>query len=298
MSVRLIVACVAAALAGGVEPAVASELIARNAKGVKLEVDDQARALVTYRAAGRTWRVLVWGAVNAVAPDPSARQVKFRLDYSGGRQSSGTPVWKTFQDGCRAYDGPVLTWRVATCKAPDGSYWALQSWQRALPNYGVKPTREQAVWELRLSHWDGELPQLEVKLDWAYRRFDHLYGRFTYRGEGVYGFRATKTGVPLDTFGRNVYVDTYNSAYGPGWKRENSFLTHSGSGQFCYGFYRHGQRPSGMGERYRATIIGPGVTPDAYWYAEAPGPFDRARDLAANEEQRSMFRDSPLCRPN
>ena len=53
-----------------------------------------------------------------------------------------------------------------------------------------------------------------------------------------------------------------------------------------------------MGERYRATIIGPGVTPDAYWYAEAPGPFDRTRDLAANEEQRSMFRDGALCRPS
>jgi hypothetical protein len=45
MSVRLLLACLAAALAGGVEPATASELIARNAKDIKLKVDDQGRAL-------------------------------------------------------------------------------------------------------------------------------------------------------------------------------------------------------------------------------------------------------------
>ena len=56
---------------------------------------------------------------------------------------------------------------------------------------------------------------------------------------------------------------------------------HKGTGKFCYGFYRHGGRPEGDGTRYRATIIGPGVTPDIYWEAEALGAYDRDFDLRA-----------------
>ena len=165
-----------------------------------------------------------------------------------------------------------------------------------LPNYGLRPTPEQAVWELRLSHWRGPVAELEVNLNWAYRQYDHMYGRFTYLGKPVYGFRSTKYGNPLDTFGRNLYVDTFNSRYGRGWKRENSFLMHKGSGAFCYGFYPHGIRPAGRGERYRATIIGPGVTPDIYWEAAAVGAYDPVLDLIANDQIRTL--GSAACRPN
>ena len=95
----------------------------------------------------------------------------------------------------------------------------------------------------RLSHFRGALPVLTVKLDWAYRKYHHIFGSYTYLGKPVYGFKSTSAGVPLDTFGRNLYVDTFDSAYGKGWLRENSFLTHNGTGMFCYGFYRHGARP-------------------------------------------------------
>ena len=137
----------------------------------------------------------------------------------------------------------------------------------------------------------GDLPQLAIKLDWAYRRFDHLYGTYAYLGHPVFGFRVTRTGVPLDTHARNLYLDTFNSAYGPGWKRENSFLTQNPRGNFCYGFFPHGNRPTGKGERYRATIIGPGVTPDAYWESPAPGTYSRELDLVANDEQRALIGD-------
>ncbi len=285
-------------LAALAAPAVAqgSELIDRNARAVDLAVNADGQALLTYRARGRVRRVLAWGAVNAIAPTRDRSQVKFRLDYSGGWGTYRRQVWKGFRNSCAPYDGPQLKWFVTGCKAADGSYWAIQSWQRMLPNYGLKPTAKQAVWELRLSHWTGELPQLEVKLNWAYRRFDHMFGRFTYRGQPVYGFRATPSGNPLDTFGRNIYVDTFNSAYGGGWKRENSFLMHTGSGAFCYGFYPHGNRPVGAGERYRATIIGPGVTPDAYWESGAPGPYTRELDTVLNEQIRSL--GSLQCKPN
>ena len=201
-----------------------------------------------------------------------------------------------FPNTCRHYDGPPLRWLVAACKAGDGSYWAVQSWQRMLPNYGVQPSAEQAAWELRLSHWTGPIAVLEVKTNWAYRRYDHLYGRLTYLGTPVYGFRATWSGVPLDTFGRNLYVDTFNSRYGAGWRRENSFLTHTGSGAFCYGFFPHGPHPEGSGLRYRGTIIGPGVTPDVYWEGAAPGDYDQALDRAANAEIAAL--GSNRCKPN
>jgi hypothetical protein len=276
----------------------ASDLIDRNADDVRLAVNAKGEALLTYRVGNRTKRVLAWGAVNAIAPTTARKQVRFRLDYQGGWGKYRRPVWKDFENVCRGYDGPALGWLVAGCRARDGSYWAVQSWQRALPNYGAAPTPKQAVWELRLSHWKGVLPELKIELDWSYRRFHHLFGTFTYGGAGVFGFRATRTGVPLDTFGRNLYVDTLDSAYGAGWRRENSFLTHTGSGAFCYGFYPHGAFPAGTGTRYRATIIGPGVTPDVLWEGPSPGAYDPARDAQSNDGQRRMFGPSSPCKVN
>jgi hypothetical protein len=295
----VIVVCVALTVPGG---AGASELIDRDATNVKLEVSADGTALLTYRARGRTWHVLAWGAINAVPPTPSRAQVSFELDYAGGWGRYRKQVWKTFEDACRPYEGPKLAWLVTACKAPDGSYWALQSWRRMLPNVGLEPeTALQAAWELRLSHWRGELPRLRIELDWAYRRYDHLYGSFHYRGQPVYGFRSTAQGAPLDTFGRNVYLDTFNSPYGPGWKRENSFLTHNPHGNFCYGVYpgqNNTSRPAGKGESYRATVSGPGVTPDVVWTGRAPGPYDAELDALANAEQRALAKASELCRPN
>jgi len=274
-----------------------SQLVDRDASAVTLAVNSQGEALLTYHAAGTAKHVLAWGAVNAVAPTTSRPQVALRFDYSGGYGKYRRDYWKTFGTACGSYDGPPLAWKVAACRAPDGSYWAIQAWQRALPNYGVSPTAAQAVWELRLSHWTGELAVLTVKTDWSYRRFDHLYGSITYLNQGVYGFRSTPGGVPLDTFGRNLYVDSFNSSYGRGWKRENSFLAHRRGGTFCYGFYPHGAHPTGRGTKYRATIIGPGVTPDVLWEGSAPGSYDRVADQTANDDQRANFRDG-TCKVN
>jgi hypothetical protein len=277
-----LLACSAAVLALA-PTATGSELLARNATGVNLAVSKDGQALVTYRSLGKLNRVLVWGAMNAIPPTRGRAQVKFKVDYSGGYGTYRRPIWQTFRNACGRYDGPKLHWLVTACRAPDGSYWALQKWQRMLPNYGLNPSPRQAVWELRLSHWKGAPARLEVKTNWTYGgRFDQIFGRMTYLGKPVFGFKATSTGVPLDTFGRNMYLDTFNSAYGRGWKRENSFLMQTRTGAFCYGFFPHGGRPIGKGQRYRGTVIGPGVSPDVYWEAAAPGSFNRALDLAAN----------------
>ena len=55
-----------------------------------LEVDARGEALVTYRTSAHVLRhVYVWGAINAIPPDPSVRQVHFRFDYSGGWSKDG-----------------------------------------------------------------------------------------------------------------------------------------------------------------------------------------------------------------
>lgn len=308
-----------------VSPANASELIGRDARNIVLQVNEHGEALVSYISRGKQRRVLVWGAMNAVVPITDGPQVKFEVDYSGGWQkyylddpkvkvlqakyrklrSSGKPYlnssvvkelsakssfarnyWKdSFKSPCAKYDGPRLAWFVVGCKAPDSSYWAIQSWQRGLSSFGQEPTPLQRGWELRLSHWRGGLSTLTVYLDWAYRRFHHLYGALTYRGVGVAGL------------GSNIYVDTYNSNYGSGWRRENSFRTHRPNGTFCYGFYLHAGFPSGMGKRYRATAIGPGVTPDVLWEGVASGHYDSEADLADLERQREFLTGDSACKP-
>lgn len=283
MRAAMCLALAAVAAFAGAADAYGSELIDRGANNPTLQVDGAGHALVTYSARGAVRRVHAWGAVNARPPTRGVLQISFRLNYRGGGFGGGA---------CLPYDGPPLAWLVRACKAPDGSYWALQAWERLKPNFGGA----SAARELRLSHWTGPLPELWLKFDWAYRRFDHLYGALSYDGSGVFGFRSTPAGVPLDTYGRNLYVDTMNSRYGRGWRRENSFLTHRPNGSFCYGFYPHGNRPVGRGARYRATVIGPGVTPDVMAEGRAPGGYDAARERAANAEQRRLFAGSPPCR--
>jgi hypothetical protein len=206
------------------------------------------------------------------------------------RESTG------FEDACAPYDGPALPWFVTGCKAPDGTYWALQSWQRMLPNLGLDPWKpEQSVWELHLSHWQGPLPELDIHLDWVMtQKARHLFGTLSYLGKPVHGFGSSASGNPSDTYGRNVYLDVLNApGYGPGWRRENSFLAHDPGGNFCYGFYAHkpypgypdGDRPAGNGERYRATVIGPGVLPDVSWEGADIGDWSRSDPAKVGYEQ-------------
>src|SRR3954453_13546149 len=237
----LVPACVlACALAS---PALASESLTDfNAGFRSFSVNKKGEALVTYkRSNGQVRHVLAWGAVNANAPvDPAIRQIRFRFDYAGGwGKYRNAKYWRTFKNACAPYDGPTLPYVVAACKAPDGSYWALQSWARPLPNLGFAPWSSELRQQwLEVSHWRGELPQLELHMGWVWsNRFQQLFGRYTYRGKPVYGFGTTRYGAPTDGFGRLVYLDTLNSTYGSGWKRENSFVPHNPTGVFCYGFY-------------------------------------------------------------
>ncbi len=333
---RILVSVCVLAAAVFVSTAGASQVISTSTvTGLTMQLNAKGEALLTYKSNGRTVHVLAWGAENAVPTTEDAKQVAFQLDYSGGYQKyflqnpraqalsreyhkiKGTPgyltspvvkklqalqlyadnYWKTaFHGGCGSYSGPKLAWDTVACTASDGSYWAVQEWQRKLPDYGLVGTKQDDAYEVHLSHWTGALPVLTVNTDWSWHQWNHLYGTFTYDGVPVYGLHSSSVGQPLDSFGRNVYLDTYNSAYGPGWRRENSFLTHKGDGVFCYSINPHPGHPAGTGTDYRATIMGPGVTPDVMWTGVAPGAYDKSTDAERNLAIAGLH-DS-LCRPN
>jgi hypothetical protein len=300
-------------------PSVASaaQLVDRDASGVKIAVNANGQALVTYRKPGGLVRhVLVWGAINASAPQEGAHQAKFKLDYSGGWGTYHTLYWKHFGSTCGHYDGPVLANVVAACKAPDGSYWAAQSWPQPLPDLGFTPwvPGMNARW-LEVSHWTGEPARIDTGSNWVYNgRFQAIFGRLTYHDQPVYGFGTTRFGAPTDGFGSLVYLDTYDSVYGQGWRRENSFVTHNPTGVFCYGFYpfdptkggyKHppgltARRGPGTGEKYRLTASGPGVTPNVATIVPVLHAFDRTSqaDVAWQDQQSQLLLSwgDRLCR--
>ncbi|HET6945235.1 MAG TPA: hypothetical protein VFI01_07800 [Gaiellaceae bacterium] len=298
------------------DAASAAQLIDRNATGVQIKANAKGEAIVTYRKGSLVRHVLLWGAINALPPAEGGHQVKFKVDYSGGWGARHTLYWKSFGGACGRYDGPVLPNVVAACKAPDGSYWAAQSWPQPLPNLGFTPwlSELRANW-LEISHWTGDVAKLETGTNWVYSgRFQALFGRYTYRGTPVYGFGTTRYGAPTDGFGSLIYLDTYNSVYGQGWHRENSFVSHNPTGVFCYGFYsfdptkggyKHpagwtAKRGPGTGEKYRLVASGPGVTPNVGAIVDGLHPFDASNlsDVAWQQEQSDVLLSwgDRLCR--
>jgi len=301
LSFRALLVCGSLAFAlGTAMPASASESLTDiNVTLLGLKVNTEGEALVSYRrGSGRPRHVLAWGAINALAPtDPGVPQVRFRYDYAGGwGKYRDANYWKTVENACGLYTGPALPYLLTACTAPDGSHWALQSWQRLQPLLGFDPwLPRHTAWELHLSHWSGELPVLELYRHFTYGgQFQGLFGKFTYLGAPVHGFSVNKFGNPYDRYARNVYIDTFNSPYGPGWKRESGILTHKGTGTFCHSFVPQKSfpgypstaiRPAAPGERYRATVMGPGVTPVVQW----EGPGLTTADRALQSATRAIF---------
>jgi hypothetical protein len=286
-----------AALALGISaPAFGSTLITRNATNVKLAVSKSGKALVTYKLKGKTRRVLVWGAVDALVPVQNVAQVAFRFDYTAG----GKTYWSHFKNKCKAYDGPPLADLVTACKASDGSYWALQQWQPWIPLLGFTPwLPSQTDVAFHISHWSRPPAQLDVWTDWIDTSHGsasphELFGRLTYDGIPVHGFSTNSVGAPLDAYGRVVFIDTLDSAYGPGWQRETGIVTRNPSGVFCHafvpqtpapGYPNRDLRPAANGSSYRLTVQGPGVTPDLVYVVADPGDFNPADPAKVAQER-------------
>jgi len=291
MRPRLAAALAAALVAVAAGPftpsADASDRLALDASRVRLAVSaDGKLAVVSYRQAGRARHALVWGAVDALPPSETVPQARFTIDWTGGWATHhDAQWWRRVGNHCARYDGPPLASLVAACTAPDGSWWALQRWQPKLPHRGYPPYRpDQRDWELDISHWTGRLADLEVHADWAFGGQAHnLFGRLLYARVPVHGFHTVKgTGAPRDRYGRSLYIDTFDSAYGAGWKRETSIVFRNPTGVFCYSFWPthdvslpgRPARPAGHGTKYRIEVQGPGVTPNLAAVVQDPGAWN------------------------
>jgi hypothetical protein len=265
-----------------------------NVTGLTLAVNANGKALLTYlREDGRIRHVLVWGAINARPPSRDVPQVAFRFDYSGGLRSLGHAAAPQFVDRCAPYDGPPLVDLVAGCKAPDGTYWAVQAWQRLLPMRGFAPwLPDQGKLEFHVSHWSGPLAVLEVSQNWTYGgRWQGLFGRLTYLGQPVYGFKTPSSTKHGDGYARYVYIDAHDSAYGQGWRHDAAKVLHLRNGAFCYsfvpqvpppGYPDRAPRGPAIGDAHRVTVMGPGVTPDVQWVGPSLGAYDPAQDSVFN----------------
>ena len=55
---------------------------------------------------------------------------------------------------------------------------------------------------------------------------------------------------------------------------------------------------TGKGTKYRATVQGPGVTPDVFWTGDAPDLYDQAADAIANQRQVDELKGDRRCKIN
>ena len=293
----------------------ASQIIgAINGVSPTLKVNSKGIALVTWTTyAGKLQHTLAWGAINALPHpvSPPEAQQKFKTDFSGGWKSQkNAKYWQTFKNVCKPYDGPALPFFVAGCKAPDGSYWAIQTWQRTLPMRGYDPwTSVQKAYELHLSHWSGPLPELDVTMAWTYAGAQQgFFGRMTYLGQTVYGTHTTSATVG-DPFARNISIDTFNSSYGTGWRHATQIATHPNNGGFCYTFVPQPPPPkggypsddphgNGLGTQIRVEAMGPGVTPIvATVVNKLSDQFDASANAAARAHFDEILAGDAHCAP-
>ena len=265
----------------------ASDLLDVNAGHVTLEVHGATCARHVH--GGRRERhVLAWGAINAGRPLGAAPAGALRARLLG-RAEARAPgdVEDASPTSARPYDGPPLAYLVTACTAPDGSYWALQSWQRNLPHRGVAPwTAAQRAWELRLSHWNGALAHVELYTDWAFgERARHLRPPDLRRRSGVrlpldLGRRADRLLRPQPLhrhlrLGLRPRVEARDVDRLPQADRRVLLLVLADARQLAAG--QPGET-GGERHRYRISVVGPGVTPDVVAETPDPGPFDAKQE--------------------
>ena len=115
--------------------------------------------------------------------------------------------------------------------------------------------------ELRFSRWRCAPTRLTLNATCCKWKGENIAGRASFHGKPVHGFSATPEGVPLDKFGRNVYLDTRR---GGQWRRMLGILARRPHGRFNLWI----RPPPWHGTQYRATISGPNrgwaLGPDAH----------------------------------
>jgi hypothetical protein len=187
-----------------------------------------------------------------------ARNPAFRVNAAGYATVSWTSSWGTrriayvnprgrirYGRGAPGRDvsypssAVALPMLVALRGTPDGRFWALQAWRRI----------KTGPVELRLSRWRGAPTLLTLRMVCCKWRSEVARGNASFHGRPIYGFRATPSGVALDRFGRNVYIDSWR---GGEWKRTMGLMARRPTGWFGLWI-----RPHWRGSQYRARMVGP-----------------------------------------
>ena len=120
-----------------------------------------------------------------------------------------------------------------------------------------------------------------------------MFGSYTYLGVGIHGFGSTSRGAPTDGYGRLVYIDTHNSGYGAGWRRDSAILVHGAERDVLSRLRAdeplrrrlppsppntpNRKRGPSKGDMYRITVTGPGATPDLLWQGPGLHKYKRAQ---------------------
>jgi hypothetical protein len=171
---------------------------------------------------------------------------------------SGKTTWAhaaSGKDATHATDELKLPMLVALRKGPSGRFFALQSWRRL----------KGGPVELRFSRWFGKPTKLPIHAVCCKWRSEMVKGRATFHGKPIYGYSNTPEGVPLDKYGRNVYIDFMKRGK---WRRTMGILTHRPTGRFSLWI-----RPYWRGSAYRARMIGPNrgrtLAPDAQGWTKS-----------------------------
>ncbi len=209
----------------------ASVTIAVNVDRAALRVDAAGNAEVSWLAGGARRSVLV-PAQGLLLP--------------GGRLSG--------PDVSRAVTAPVLPFRRALRRTPDGRLWALQAWRVGVPG----------TLELRFSRWRGA-PTLVTATATLKSRTVLIEGQASFQGRPVTGYSPTPEGDPIRL---SAFVDCF-ACRGSGWARVTGKATRAG------GKFGTFMRREWLGPRYRVIVPGPNrgttLAPDAAVIVASPG---------------------------
>ena len=228
--------------------------------------------------------MLVWGAINALAPSPrraaGALQVRLRRRLGSCEHRA---LWKTFVGPVPALRRPgarVLRRRVQGARRVVLGAPELAARPAALAA-GKPWTADQRAWELRLSHWTGELARVERRRRLGVPRHSahgHLRPHLLYAGRSRVRLQTDRRrrARPTPTGATSTSTRTTRCT-ATGWRRETSVVFRKPSGAFCYSFWpTHDVSLPGSRRDRRATDTStasassvPGVTPDVV--AEAAG---------------------------
>jgi hypothetical protein len=199
----------------------ASFVVATGASSPTLRVDARGYAEVSWLAGGARRYLLV---------DPTGK-----VQYNGRLLDAdvSTPA-----------SGVALPSLLVLRKTPDGSYWALQSWQEP-----GDPS------ELHLSRWKGDPTQLTLQLDPGAK----LSGTATFEGAPVHGLSPSPGGKKPKIY---VFLDCFGCpAAKTGWGKM------LGVPPAADGSFRVYVQSKWIGSKYRASVAGPNTAttwaPDA-----------------------------------